>query len=56
MNWKTKEILLGGRKSINDTGVFSEDQISILTKMMDAITDALERETSCISSGINHIM
>lgn len=54
MNWQTKEILKKTKEKISDTGVFSEDQISLLIKTIDGIAEAIEQESGCISGSINH--
>lgn len=47
MNWQTKEILEVAKEKVNDQGVFSEDQITLLHKMIDKIGSAIEKEASC---------
>jgi hypothetical protein len=44
MNWQTKEILEKAVKTIADEGVFTLDQITLLSKMLSCIAAAIEKE------------
>lgn len=55
MNWQTEDIIARVKDEINDEGVFSPDQIAALLAMITGISEAMEKESGCISSGINHV-
>ena len=54
MNWQTEKILERAREEIRDEGVFTPDQINALERMIDRISEAMDKESSCISAAINH--
>lgn len=47
MNWQTEDILSKAKAEINDTGVFTDDQISRLTRLIELIGKAIAKESDC---------
>lgn len=54
MNWQTKKILEDARKTLIETGVFSNEQVAVLLVMFDGIEKAMAKESGIVSSSINH--
>ena len=55
MKWRSKEAIKEAKEIIKDEGVFSSDQILILTKMLEKISDAIDHnETPQSFSGQGH--
>jgi len=47
MNWQTEELIEVAKDVISDHGVFSPDQIYLLSVMIDKISEAIETEIEC---------
>lgn len=47
MNWQTKESLEKAVEAVSDEGIFSFDQITLLSKMLACIAAAIYCESDC---------
>lgn len=54
MNWQTKQIFKEAKDTVSDEGVFTADQVAALTDLVSKIEEAVEKESTCIGSGIRH--
>lgn len=54
MNHQSEKFLELAIKELHDEGVFSEDQLTTLIRVVSFIHMAMSKESDCISSGIDH--
>lgn len=51
MNHQTKAILEEAKKTVADQGAFTDDQITLLHKLIDKLGEAIAKEAQCASGG-----
>lgn len=51
MNHQTEKILADAKKGVADQGVFTDDQIALLQKLIDKLGEAIAKEALCANGG-----
>jgi len=54
MNWQTEKLFAEAKEMVSDEGVFTKDQIELLTMMIDKISLAVGKESDCNNISYNY--